>query len=73
MARLHQRQGRFVTVLPRTRSEDAAFQALVTAGQVAWRSLGQKTDESGARKRRLTKSAMNVSLVQQDLRSWRVL
>ena len=27
MAYLHQRQGRFVTVLPRTRSEDAAFRA----------------------------------------------
>ncbi|MHB8901793.1 MAG: IS1634 family transposase, partial [Thermoguttaceae bacterium] len=47
MAYLHQRQGRFVTVLPRTRSEDAVFRALVAAGQVAWQPLWQKTDEDG--------------------------
>ena len=48
MAYLHQRQGRFVTVLPRTRSEDAAFRALVAKGQIAWRLLWEKTDEEGA-------------------------
>ena len=47
MAYLHQRQGRFVTVLPRTRSEDAAFRGLVAKGQVAWRPLWEKTDEDG--------------------------
>ncbi len=47
MAYLHQRQGRFVTVLPRTRSEDAAFRALVAKGQVTWRPLWEKTDEEG--------------------------
>jgi len=47
MAYLHQRQGRFVTVLPRTRSEDTAFRELVAKGQVAWRSLWEKTDEEG--------------------------
>lgn len=47
MAYLHQRQGRFITVLPRTRSEDAAFHALLAAGQVAWRPLWEKTDEDG--------------------------
>jgi len=47
MAYLHQRQGRFVTVLPRTRSEDAAFRALVQQGQVAWRPLWTKTDDEG--------------------------
>jgi len=47
MAYLHQRQGRFITVLPRTRSEDAAFRSLVTAGQVRWRLLWEKTDEEG--------------------------
>ncbi len=47
MAYLHQHQGRFVTVLPKTRREDAAFRALVTTGQVAWRSLWEKTDEDG--------------------------
>jgi transposase len=47
MAYIHQRQGRFVTVLPRTRSEDAAFRALAARGQVAWRPLWEKTDEEG--------------------------
>ena len=47
MAYLHQRQGRFVTVLPRTRGEDAVFRGLVAKGQVAWRPLWEKTDEEG--------------------------
>ena len=47
MAYLHQRQGRFVTVLPRTRGEDAAFRALVRQGLVAWRPLWTKTDDEG--------------------------
>ena len=45
MAYLHQRQGRFVTVLPRTRSEDAAFRDLVRQGLVSWRSLWTKTND----------------------------
>jgi transposase len=47
MAYLHQHQGRFVTVLPKTRREDAAFRALVTTGQAAWRPLWKKTDDDG--------------------------
>lgn len=47
MAYLHQRQGRFVTVLPRTRAEDAAFRTLVAKGQVAWRPLWEKSDDEG--------------------------
>jgi len=47
MAYLHQRQGRFVTVLPRTRREDAAFRDLVRQGRITWRSLLAKTDEEG--------------------------
>ncbi len=47
MAYLHQRQGRFVTVLPRTRGEDGDFRTLVAKGQVAWRPLWEKTDEEG--------------------------
>jgi len=47
MAYLHQRQGRFVTVLPRTRGEDAAFRSLVAKGQIAWRPLWEKTDDDG--------------------------
>jgi len=47
MAYLHQRQGRFVTVLPRTRNEDGAFRALVQQDQVTWRPLWTKTDDEG--------------------------
>ena len=47
MAYVHQHQGRFVTVLPRTRSEDGAFRSLVAQGQVSWRSLWEKTDDDG--------------------------
>jgi transposase len=47
MAHLHQRQGRFVTILPRTRGEDAAFREQAAQGRVTWRSLWEKTDEAG--------------------------
>ena len=47
MAYVHQHQGRFVTVLPRTRSEDAAFRELVAQGRIAWQTLWEKTDEDG--------------------------
>ena len=47
MAYVHQHQGRFITVLPRTRAEDVAFRQLVAQGQVTWRPLWEKTDEEG--------------------------
>ncbi len=47
MSYIHHRQGRFITVLPRTRSEDAAFRALVRGGQVSWRRLWEKTNDEG--------------------------
>jgi len=47
MAYLHQHQGRFVTVLPKTRSEDTAFRELLTQGQVTWQSLWEKKDDDG--------------------------
>jgi transposase len=47
MAYIHQRQGRFLTVLPRTRSEDAAFRQLVTQHRVAWQPLWEKADAEG--------------------------
>ena len=47
MAHLHQRQGRFVTVLAADAEEDAAFRALVAKGQVTWRPLWEKTDDEG--------------------------
>jgi transposase len=47
MAYLHQRQGRFITVLPRTRAEDGVFRELVAKGQVSWRPLWEKTNDEG--------------------------
>jgi transposase len=47
MAYLHQRQGRFVTVLPRTRAEDGIFRELVAQGQVSWRPIWEKTNDDG--------------------------
>ncbi len=37
MAHIHQNGGRFLTILPRTRSEDATFRAAVREGLVRWR------------------------------------
>jgi transposase len=45
MAYLHKNGGRFVTVLPRTRAEDAAFRATVQAGAVVWRPIHEKRDD----------------------------
>lgn len=47
MAHLHQHGGRFLSVLPRTRSEDISFRAAVMAGQVTWRHLHDKHDDEG--------------------------
>ncbi len=47
MAHLHENGGRFVSVLPRTRSEDAAFRAQTRRGQARWRHLHDKVDEHG--------------------------
>ena len=45
MAYIHKNGGRFVTVLPRTRAEDAAFRATVQAAAVVWRPIYVKRDE----------------------------
>jgi transposase len=47
MAHLHQHGGRFVTVLPRTRGEDAAFRAAVARGEARWRALHDRFDDGG--------------------------
>jgi transposase len=47
MAYVHQHQGRFVTVLPKTRGEDAAFREAIVQGRVAWQPLWEKTDDEG--------------------------
>jgi transposase len=47
MAHIHQRQGRFLSVLPRTRSEDRVFRELLANGQVRWRPIHKKLDGDG--------------------------
>jgi transposase len=47
MAHIHRHGGRFLSVLPRTRSEDALFRARLLRGGVAWRWIHDKTDEDG--------------------------
>ncbi len=47
MAYIHQHQGRFLTVLPRTRSEDSAFRDLLGSGQVQWRHIHDKRNDNG--------------------------
>jgi transposase len=47
MAYIHQHQGRFLTVLPRTRSEDRAFRDLLESGQVQWRPIHDKRNDDG--------------------------
>jgi len=47
MAYIHQHQGRFLTVLPRTRSEDQAFRGSLSSGQVQWRQIHDKRNDHG--------------------------
>lgn len=47
MAYLHQRGGRFLSVLPRTRSEDAAFRGAVLRHEVSWRRIHDKFNDEG--------------------------
>jgi transposase len=47
MAYIHQRGGRFLSVLPQTRSEDGAFRQALADDQVTWRHLWDKADEDG--------------------------
>jgi transposase len=47
MAYIHQHQGRFLTVLPRTRAEDKAFRDLLSSGQVQWRHIHDKRNDDG--------------------------
>jgi transposase len=47
MAHVHQHGGRFVTLIPRTRSEDRAFRASLTQGRVRWRPIHDTRDDTG--------------------------
>jgi transposase len=45
MGYIHRHDGRFLTVLPRTRGEDAAFRAQVLSGRVDWRVIHDKVED----------------------------
>jgi transposase len=47
MAYIHQHQGRFLTVLPRTRSEDRVFRDSLSSGQIKWRPIHEKRNDNG--------------------------
>jgi transposase len=47
MAYIHQHGGRFLSILPRTRAEDAAFRAALAEGRVTWQPIHDKTDDKG--------------------------
>ena len=47
MAYIHQRQGRFVSVLPWTRREDGEFRELLRRGQIQWNPVWARRDEAG--------------------------
>jgi transposase len=47
MAYIHQRGGRFVTLIPRTRSEDRAFRESLAQGQVQWQPIHEMRTEKG--------------------------
>ena len=47
MAHVHQHGGRFLTLIPRTRSEDRSFRESLSRGQVRWRPIYDKRDEDG--------------------------
>ncbi len=47
MAYIHRNDGRFLSALPRTRAEDAAFRAEILAGRVHWRRIHDKYDDEG--------------------------
>jgi transposase len=47
LAYIHQHGGRFLSVLPRTRGEDAAFRTEILEGRVHWRWIHDKYDDDG--------------------------
>jgi transposase len=47
MAHIHQHGGRFLTILPRTRSEDTSFRAAIRKGLDGWKPLHDKLDDDG--------------------------
>lgn len=50
MAYIDGKEGRFVTVLPKSRKEDEEFRGLITAGGVSWAVVDKKIDEDDPKK-----------------------
>jgi transposase len=48
MAYFHQRGGRFLSTLPRTRSKDVAIRASVVRGEIRWRRIHEMYNDEGA-------------------------
>jgi transposase len=47
MGHIARRGGRFLSILPRTRSEDGQFRQRVRQGEVTWKALHEKHDDEG--------------------------
>ena len=47
MGHIARREGRFLSVLPRTRSEDGQFRERVRHGEVTWKVIHEKQDDEG--------------------------
>jgi transposase len=47
MAYIHHHGGRFLTILPRTRSEDTSFRTAIRQGQEDWKPIHDKLDDQG--------------------------
>ena len=47
MAYIHRHGGRFLSVLPGTRGEDAAFRAEILSGRAQWRRIHDKYEDQG--------------------------
>jgi transposase len=47
MSHIHQNGGRFLTILPRTRGEDATFRVVVREGLAHWKHIHDKLDDDG--------------------------
>jgi transposase len=47
MAHVHQHGGQFLTILPRTRGEDATFRGALREGHARWKHIHDRSDDDG--------------------------
>ena len=66
---IHRNAGRFITVLPRTRREDATFRQRLTRREVAWQHTMDKEDDEGELIDRFS-SLREPALSQEGFRIW---